>query len=525
MYRELLEAVDRLPESHLKTLNLGREWLNSLLPHVLQKANRVKCVAWPARPSLLAVKSWALSKGRVPCVLRSYGVMTEAELVYCRKSNEQLPRSRQLLAVPFVGKDTPSPASEFSHPDVLIGLSILAYRYQGLRFPDFCALLQDQVERLEGGFGPPHTRAAYQEFNSWVQAAGGRVRGTRRRNRHERQWLADLRAFADHQAAAASSLAEASSADTSDAQRSTEERLKKMAEAFADVCDAPPLAEEALASTSAAASDEALLNSSEQSTPATSETLPERGVGFVGRFHKYPPDVMEHGGHVATLESDAVLFEKILPLDSMNLEDREHVDCLYRLIWREPLAVASFLFRLVLPSTLEHANMQLSASGQEIGGDALFAVRLGFSGTPSELLPVEMGSCRYEAGTDGRILQRLTSPEVVSHELLPDGWTIDSLLDIVAARQPPLHALIDTGALISGRSNYSVAKALLTRGLREMEGVVFIDEEDRQMVLLRDGWRVLQLAQCGIAVERRFTFYDQVHTIGQVRKSGLRSRS
>ena len=28
---------------------------------------------------------------------------------------------RQLLAIPFVGKDVPSQASEFAHPDVLIG--------------------------------------------------------------------------------------------------------------------------------------------------------------------------------------------------------------------------------------------------------------------------------------------------------------------------------------------------------------------------------------------------------------------
>jgi hypothetical protein len=32
------------------------------------------------------------------------------------------------MAVPFVGKDVPSRASEFAHPDVLIGLTILAFR-------------------------------------------------------------------------------------------------------------------------------------------------------------------------------------------------------------------------------------------------------------------------------------------------------------------------------------------------------------------------------------------------------------
>ena len=38
-------------------------------------------------------------------------------------------RSRFKLAIPFVGKDVPSRASEFSHPDIVIGFTILAYRY------------------------------------------------------------------------------------------------------------------------------------------------------------------------------------------------------------------------------------------------------------------------------------------------------------------------------------------------------------------------------------------------------------
>ena len=34
------------------------------------------------------------------------------------------------MAVPYVGKDVPSRSSEFAHPDVLIGLTVLAYRYE-----------------------------------------------------------------------------------------------------------------------------------------------------------------------------------------------------------------------------------------------------------------------------------------------------------------------------------------------------------------------------------------------------------
>ena len=47
-----------------------------------------------------------------------------------------MPRSRFKLAIPFMGKDVPSRASEFAHPDIIIGLTVLAYRYEGLRKVD-----------------------------------------------------------------------------------------------------------------------------------------------------------------------------------------------------------------------------------------------------------------------------------------------------------------------------------------------------------------------------------------------------
>ena len=49
-----------------------------------------------------------------------------------------------------------------------------------------------------------------------------------------------------------------------------------------------------------------------------------------------------------------------------------------------------------------------------------------------------------------------------------------------------LNALIDTGALITGYSNRQVAEQLLASGLgRWCEGVVFLDEGDEKMILVR----------------------------------------
>ena len=38
-------------------------------------------------------------------------------------------QSRQYLSVPFEGKDVPSDSSEFAHPDIAMGLTILSYRF------------------------------------------------------------------------------------------------------------------------------------------------------------------------------------------------------------------------------------------------------------------------------------------------------------------------------------------------------------------------------------------------------------
>lgn len=702
----------------------------------------------------------------------SYGVMSLAQIEQHRSLNPDLPKTRQLLAIPFVGKDTPSHASEFSHPDVVIGLTILSFRYQGLRFFDFLCVLQDQQDQLEGGQyhgGVISQRPPFQEYVQWVEAAGGFVRGTRRRVPRETKWICEFlsrkttgrvrRCTSQRDCLSSRKLTEGertrrsgekdakgldglpggpreerqhggcgcySSSSTSTSTSTTsaestfydededaedgqirrertaeedvevggrcgdmegsgcgrgsgggkEKRLlahrfsQRMKESFrskgfgrrgkclstATAC--PPTGKfresggeqeqkemENWSSCSAGSvysDEEDELERRREEEMASRENRGE-GASSAGcapsllAHHEYPPDVDLHGGLTVTRDLDAMMFSKIWPLDLLDLHDREHVDCLYRLLWREPLVIASYLFRIVFPSTLEYATQQLSASGQEIGGDILFPIRLGFSGTPSNLLPIEMGKCFFEGGTDGKMIKLLTNPNILSFEILPDGWSVDLLLDLVArgwggeqgyeweggeeeevdeerggqgggsARSrrsglgtfssspagirsssrrgggaghsgdvvaaqtsaetlSPLHvlhqranggkeeeegrrrskgesrgrgrcrsrgvgvrstakrplALIDTGALITGKSNYEVAVELFSRGLPdEIEGVVFLDEEDRQMVLMREDMRVVQFAQCGLDPEKRFTFYDHVHTTGQVSYSEI----
>jgi len=108
------------------------------------------------------------------------------------------------------------------------------------------------------------------------------------------------------------------------------------------------------------------------------------------------------------------------------------------------------------------------------------------------------------------MLHVLTSPAVVEPTRLGEDWSVLSLLARVASWSPPLHALIDTGALVTGLTNFEVARALLEMGLQHADGCIFMDASGCKMILMREGMQVLKLEQCGLPASRRFSFYDQV---------------
>eukprot|EP00434_Breviolum_minutum_P026827 symbB.v1.2.023711.t1/scaffold2191.1/size86259/3 len=141
----------------LRALNLTLTWLHQLLPYILSKVHRV-----------------------------SYGLLTGRNLDLQRDGSQ----SRKLLAVPFVGKDTPSTSSEFSHPDVAIGFTILSYRLHGLRERDVPTLLNVLLDEMRSESTLSfHRRTACQAYVSMVVRAGGRVRGFTEDGR----WIGDAK--------------------------------------------------------------------------------------------------------------------------------------------------------------------------------------------------------------------------------------------------------------------------------------------------------------------------------------------
>lgn len=314
-----------LGDDHLKMLNLGHDWLNSFLPFVLQKVNRVH-----------------------------FGLLKPEDIQQLEDDGVKIPMSRKLVAVPFVAKDVPSRASEFAHPDVLIGLTILAYRYEGLRKKDFYIIMRHLKDCMEDEGGPYKNRPSCQKFEQWVLNSGRAIRGSKKKEKNIRR---------------ATNIAQAKKVDT-----------KKKVELIV----------------------------------RTKDNV-DRVIGiniFADMFS----------------EED----ELIWPLQLVDSGDAEQFKVLYPLLYKLPHVVMYYLNEIIFPEVLAHQGLKLSSCGQELGGDMIFGRRIGFSGTPSDILPLELGSCQYERGSDGRVTHYLTSPSIVQYIHIPAGWNSFTLLEYIA---------------------------------------------------------------------------------------------
>lgn len=363
-------------DDQAKLLNIYQAWLTRILPFVLSRVDRVHY-------GLLSPDD----------VARAVQRFREREAKASRIA--AVPLARRLLAVPFISKDVPSEASEFSHPDVLIGLSILAVTHEGLRPEDVRRLVRDlkrAFDAEESDEPVAERRPSYRRFERYVLDAGGVMRGS-------------------------------------------------------------------------VASKEAQLTHREE--------------------------------------------EEIWPLPLIDTSDYGIMAQVSSVLRKSRLAARDYLWRLAFPATLSLRPSKLHASGQELGGDAIFGARLGFSGTPNDLVPAEL-CVDYDAGTDGKIACVLADTSVVALEVVESGWTPKSLLRRVATE--PFDALIDCGALITHMTNLEVGACIADHlsPHTTFEGVLCFDQEDQQFLIKAGG----AAATAEVSPESRITFYDHAHCTG-----------
>eukprot|EP00434_Breviolum_minutum_P017348 symbB.v1.2.015315.t1/scaffold1138.1/size205980/14 len=153
-------TLTRLPDQETKLVTLSRQLLHSVLPHLLGLPHRIRYGLLSDKDTLAWTCCASLFKQLIPS---HQGSTSSSD---GRLSTKGRAARRALLAVPFIGKDCPSTASEFAHPDVAIGLTVFSYHFEGLRKQDFVLLLKLLRAEMEEERGPLARREA-----------GGRVSG------------------------------------------------------------------------------------------------------------------------------------------------------------------------------------------------------------------------------------------------------------------------------------------------------------------------------------------------------------
>ena len=123
----------------------------------------------------------------------------------------------------------------------------------------------------------------------------------------------------------------------------------------------------------------------------------------------------------------------VLPLDLIQPDPASILSL--KKLWAGKAAVyLYYLTREIFPKATPSQTKKLSACAQELASPSLFKVRLGFSGTPSNILPSSLPSVEFDGTTDGKTMAILSSPHLVQIHHLKSGWTPQSVLRYVANR-------------------------------------------------------------------------------------------
>jgi len=118
-----------------------------------------------------------------------------------------------------------------------------------------------------------------------------------------------------------------------------------------------------------------------------------------------------------------------LPLESLSIHDREAMRAPIQALHHLPAALHYYLVEIVFPLTMRHQAVKLQATGYDVGSNMLFGCSLGFSGTPSDVLPTRLRPCHFETGSEALILSTLLRPGVAVIDNWPpsSAWTINQL--------------------------------------------------------------------------------------------------
>lgn len=193
-------------------------------------------------------------------------------------------------------------------------------------------------------------------------------------------------------------------------------------------------------------------------------------------------------------------------LSMLQISDDE-VDRFVASLNETPQAKLRFITQFILPK-IEIYDQKFSSNPHDLCD--LFANVQGFTGTlwNAKSFPTRMRPMR-EVGTDARTLATLwkNSKEAIVTTDKTDPK--DILKELQGAS-----AFIDTGGVLRGYDNKSMAKEMLRGASESIKGVVYFDDENHIVILERGNDKPTPLEESTIPLDARMTLYDQKHTTG-----------
>ncbi|RDA87621.1 hypothetical protein CP532_3820 [Ophiocordyceps camponoti-leonardi (nom. inval.)] len=136
-----------------------REAVQRYITEPLPSSEEIRAVEKSSFWGDTTVKSILLLRGLFACGILAFALGQKRWRVNYGLDDMRERKTR--LAVPFRAKDSPTPRSEFSHPDVVIVLTCLSYYYGGLQDDDLFSILEQLVRS-----GNPEA-----EYQGWVKTA------------------------------------------------------------------------------------------------------------------------------------------------------------------------------------------------------------------------------------------------------------------------------------------------------------------------------------------------------------------
>jgi len=205
-----------------------------------------------------------------------------------------------------------------------------------------------------------------------------------------------------------------------------------------------------------------------------------------------------------------------LQLEEIAEDDQTIINQLHHILTHNQDTIFTYLDSVAFPKIEQHQT-KISSNPLDIGGSILFKRRIGFSGTLqnaptySDLLTTQI-----DLSSDGKMVELLNREENRHAQTIhhTDPSLLMQELQLSFKDFNDYKALIDVGALFKGIPNHIVAQKLLGSLDKDIDTVVYFDDKKNQMVELNRYGEITDFSETKTPMDRRFTYYDQVHTTG-----------